>query len=312
MRDSTEELLPSVPFRIEFEIVNFCNRKCDYCFAAPFDGKMLALEDLKYIIDKTERQVQPFDVVFLGGEPFLRRDMIDILLYARSIFTSYVSVSTNGTLFKKMSKGDLKILRDLSQPDYFMQVSIDSTRDPQLSKSIESFEGIKILQEHEIPFTAGIVLTRKNIGSFPDTLDDLLKLSFLRAVNLQPLQVTNSTYFELNKLTQEEITTVRQVTKKLTDSRLRTDVQFVGITVDQKDLDDYVRTGEELRNRQITEAGVYVDGGVSIDGTMGRHERFGNIFRQDWKEIWATAREVYKRKELETQAHLKSKLKVLA
>lgn len=307
-----EELLPDTPFRIEFEILNFCNRKCEYCFASPFDGKMLTLEDLKYIIDKTERQVQPFDVVFLGGEPFLRRDMTEILLYARSVFTSYVSVSTNGTLFKKMSKKNLRILRDLSQPDYFMQVSIDSTRDPRLSKSIESYEGIKILEEHEVPFTAGIVLTRKNIDSFSDTLDDLLKLSYLRAVNLQPLQFTNSSYFELNKLTQEEIDTVRHVTKKLTDSRLRTDVQFVGITVDQKDLDDYVRTGEELRNRQITEAGVYVDGGVSIDGTMGRHERFGNIFRQDWKDIWITAKEVYKSKMRETESHLKSRMNVLA
>ena len=33
------ELLPDAPFRIELEVINVCNKRCDYCYAdTPFNG----------------------------------------------------------------------------------------------------------------------------------------------------------------------------------------------------------------------------------------------------------------------------------
>lgn len=100
-----EEYIPSKPFRIEHEVINACNKDCGFCYSAPqFDGVLTSFKDLQYIFRKTQEQVQPFDVIFLGGEPFLRKDMIDIMQDAKSVFKGFVSVSTNGTQFYKMKK----------------------------------------------------------------------------------------------------------------------------------------------------------------------------------------------------------------
>lgn len=312
MDDSVAEILPDVPFRVEIEVINKCNRACDYCYAAPFNSYVPPISLIKYYINKTQLEVRPFDVIFLGGEPFLRKDMIDILEFAHATFTTkQISVSTNGTVFKSMDGEKLGRLKKLSAHSAIIQVSIDSAINPALQKSVDSFNGARILQTNGIPFRVGIVLTQKNYGDYLQTIGLLLDFPLLKSLNLEPLQKISEGHFNENGLDSDQLRTVRESVETLVENKRRKDVYVVGITdTVTPDIKDFLRnrkdTGIEARNRKILMAGVYADGDVSMDGALGRHQVIGNILRQDWKSIWETAKKTYKREQTQTTTVTKS------
>lgn len=313
MDDGVAEILPDVPFRVEIEVINKCNRACDYCYAAPFNGYIPPISQIKYYINKTELEVKPFDVIFLGGEPFLRKDMLDILEFAHATFTTkQVSVSTNGTVFKSMDGEKFDRLKNLSAGSAIIQVSIDSATNTALQKSVDSFNGARILQANGIPFRAGIVLTQKNYGDYLQTISMLLELPLLKSLNLEPLQKISDGHFNENGLDSDQLRTVRESVEMLVEDKKRQDVYVVGITdTVTPGIKDFLRnrkdTGIEARNRKILMAGVYANGDVSMDGALGRHQIIGNILRQDWKSVWETAKKTYRREQTEAAMMVKSK-----
>ena len=83
------------PDRVSLNVTLRCNLTCTMCTTC-YDAPELSLEEIKGIIDQTaDWGVEIFNP--LGGEPFMRADIEEILAYAvdRGF---YVTVTTNGTL----------------------------------------------------------------------------------------------------------------------------------------------------------------------------------------------------------------------
>lgn len=83
------------PDRVSVNVTLRCNLTCAMCTTC-YDSPELSLEEIKGIIDQTAAWgVEVFNP--LGGEPFMRADIEEILAYAvqRGF---YVTVTTNGTL----------------------------------------------------------------------------------------------------------------------------------------------------------------------------------------------------------------------
>lgn len=104
-----------------------CNLACDFCLegSSPSDKRLLTpkLEEVKpYIDEALGMGVEQFS--FTGGEPFLAKDMVNMLDYA-SRFKPCL-VLTNGTepLIKRMDA--LKVLQAKNQHPLSFRVSIDS------------------------------------------------------------------------------------------------------------------------------------------------------------------------------------------
>lgn len=83
------------PDRVSLNLTLRCNLSCTMCTTC-YDSPELSTEEVKGIIDQTSAWgVKVFNP--LGGEPFMRADIEELLAYAvRRGF--YVSVTTNGTL----------------------------------------------------------------------------------------------------------------------------------------------------------------------------------------------------------------------
>jgi MoaA/NifB/PqqE/SkfB family radical SAM enzyme len=86
------------PDRVSLNVTLRCNLTCSMCTTC-YDSPELSLDEIKGIIDQTaDWGVEVFNP--LGGEPFMRGDIEEILAYAvRRGF--YVTVTTNGTLITK-------------------------------------------------------------------------------------------------------------------------------------------------------------------------------------------------------------------
>jgi len=85
-----------------FHITQHCNLNCSTCFTfSPKRNKLneITTEMAKEILH-TLKEFGIQEVVFSGGEPFLRRDLIEILVEAKNLSLNVI-VLTNGTLINK-------------------------------------------------------------------------------------------------------------------------------------------------------------------------------------------------------------------
>lgn len=89
-------------------VTNACNLRCGYCyfyfepyFSRPVHntGRDPSLPQLSALADRLSGKT--FCIVLLGGEPFARRDLGDLLAYIRSKDIFSIRVSTNGLLLPR-------------------------------------------------------------------------------------------------------------------------------------------------------------------------------------------------------------------
>ncbi|OQX85258.1 MAG: hypothetical protein B6D55_07665 [Candidatus Omnitrophica bacterium 4484_70.2] len=110
----------SAPLTINFLITHRCNLRCKMC--SFFGGKIYESEeedvefgDVKKVLISS-KEIKPI-ISFGGGEPFLRKDFIDILKFAKHECNLKVVVITNGTL---LTDKIIKTIDKFNLIDYFI------------------------------------------------------------------------------------------------------------------------------------------------------------------------------------------------
>jgi uncharacterized protein len=111
-----------------------CNLNCRYCYAVPHEGNDMSIETAKAAIDLSasgnlkKQQDDSLGIIFFGGEPLLRRDLIiEIIRYCRTVESAtgqkfYFKVTTNGLLL------DEEFLTGDDTSDIFVAISHDGVK----------------------------------------------------------------------------------------------------------------------------------------------------------------------------------------
>ncbi|MFA7088385.1 MAG: radical SAM protein, partial [Patescibacteria group bacterium] len=81
-----------------FFVTSRCNSRCRHCFNWRNIGKVVDLDLIE--IEKRAKRLPHFDNLLLsGGEPFLRKDLADLInIFVRNNKIKTVSIPTNGLL----------------------------------------------------------------------------------------------------------------------------------------------------------------------------------------------------------------------
>ncbi|WP_054785420.1 radical SAM protein [Pseudovibrio denitrificans] len=162
---------PSYPLHVVFILSNHCNLSCIHCSSnADKEGdKGYTTNRVKEILQQMN-SVGVVDVAFSGGEPLLRRDLPELIAYARSLNMT-VGTSTNGYPLTKKTAWKLKEAR-LSR----LQISIDGTREAHDAiRGSGSFD--KALEAVELALEAGLkthicfTAMRRNAHLLPEMLE---------------------------------------------------------------------------------------------------------------------------------------------
>lgn len=113
------------PVHVDFNLTNGCNLSCSHCHSSSGTKlkKELSLKKILMIIDELH-SLGVLSIAFAGGEPFIRRDIIDILSYACSLSGWSVSVITNGLFFDYSNM--LEKLVSFA-PDIKINISLDGS-----------------------------------------------------------------------------------------------------------------------------------------------------------------------------------------
>lgn len=165
--------------RVIWEVTKYCNYKCKHCCASAdlIDTKdELTTTQSKNIL----KQLKDFgveEIYFSGGEPFSRKDILDILRTARQ-YDITCNISTNGSFLTDEMASELSKLKINK-----VHISLDSN----VEKDFNEFRGgnyfeptinaIKLLKKHNIYVRVGTVIWKKNYESLEDMIKYLCDLN---------------------------------------------------------------------------------------------------------------------------------------
>ncbi len=305
-------VLPQFPFRVEVEVLNACNLDCLVCYAKPFNNLIPAFESIEFLIKKTKNEVKPFELILLGGEPFIRKDIVKILELCKEGFAGSLGISTNGTLLERLSPADVSTLKNISDTP-IIQVSIDSVdyhiNDLLRGKTEKTLKGIGFLDANAIPFNIGIVMSKANLSSFEQTVGHLSKLKHLNILNLEELQparcMPEQTYNTLH-LSPKEMINATEKASDILKSLGRKDIVVHGFSDNKSGhLPTFYENEFTEKDNiiQVLRAGVFVNGDVT-PGAIARNVIIGNLYREDWKDIWKRGIDIYKTAKKDNKPHL--------
>ncbi|MEC7983595.1 MAG: radical SAM protein, partial [Myxococcota bacterium] len=161
-----------------------CNLSCSMCTTC-YSSPELSLEEIRSILDQASIWgIEVFNP--LGGEPFMRNDIEDILSYAvqRGF---YVSITTNGTL---ISKRRAQRIAQIPSDRLHFNISLDGDRESNdlirgegmWERAIEGYRRIREADEaagntHR-KILANTILHAKNLHNFEEILDEQAHLGF--------------------------------------------------------------------------------------------------------------------------------------
>jgi len=105
------------PFYGSADIINVCNLHCKHCYwwLNRKEEKDLTLEQWKSIIDEKFKKNHVFMVTLVGGEPLMRKDVVELFVKE---FPKRTCVVTNGTF-------PIPYIKDI----YFYWISIDGDKE---------------------------------------------------------------------------------------------------------------------------------------------------------------------------------------
>lgn len=184
----------SAPISIWWDVTNRCNLSCLHCYSDSFHGKHnedeLTLTQAKRLISELA-QIGVFYIYFLGGEPFIRSDFLDIVAFGKQKEMG-MTISTNGWFITKKIAAEICKL-GINQIRISLDGASPETHDEFRGKKgsfIRAIKAIKYLGDCNA-CKLGIVstITRHNL----DEVEDLCALAAgLGAQNMQFLLLSPS------------------------------------------------------------------------------------------------------------------------
>ncbi|MGZ7442778.1 radical SAM protein [Paenibacillus sp. TH7-28] len=128
---------------VYYSVTGKCNLNCDFCSmnsgTQVSTKEDLSLEEIKHTLIPKIRAVNPKVIIITGGEPFVRKDIIEILkAFSDTFGKERILLQTNGLLLSK------KLIDNFAQYVGAVEISIENIfeHDKLLSKMITSFNQI--------------------------------------------------------------------------------------------------------------------------------------------------------------------------
>lgn len=264
-----------------------CNQKCVHCYAAGqnyAEQKELSTDEWKKVIDKCKKAYIP-QLTFTGGEPTIRKDLVELIDYSRWFVTR---LNTNGVL---LTKELCEKLYNASLDS--VQITFYSCNEEEHNKLVgadnykKTVQGIKNAINAGLPVSINTPLCTIN-KNYIETLKYLKELG-IKYVTCSGLIMTGNAKTEESKSTQlskEELYKILKDAKEYTDENLmelsftspgwleEEKIRGLGLNVPS--------CGACLSNMAIAPDGEV----VPCQSWLGKNAGLGNMLTNNWNKIW--------------------------
>ncbi len=290
---------------VVWNITRKCNLRCIHCYSQSdlnTSTKELSTEEGKKLIDDLSSFGCPV-ILFSGGEPLLRPDLIELSAYAVEKGLRAV-ISTNGTLITPKVAKELKSI-GLS----YVGISLDGTeKTNDVFRGVKgafkrALEGLLVCKEEGIKVGLRFTITRKNAKEIPAIFEFIEEYDIPRVCFYHLVYAGRGSSLINEGLSHEETRKVVDLIIDMTADLHKRGHPKEVLTVDNHADGPYlylrmVRENsprasdvlELLRMNEGNNSGKGI-GCVSWDGSVHadqfwRHYSFGNVLERPFSQIW--------------------------
>jgi len=276
----------SAPLRMDMALTFRCQNNCVHCYAGgPHETPELSTEQWKEVINSLH-QIGVFILTFTGGEPTLREDLPELLLYAQNkgMVTGLV---TNGRRLKDKAYAETLEKAGLD----FVQVTLESHK-PRIHDLMtaakgswkETVAGIKNAAQTQIYVTTNTTLSKHNTADFLETIEFLKKLG-IAAFGCNSLIYSG----KANEIGEEfalPLENLNGLLPKIRDKANQLGLKFLWYTPTQYCHLDPVKLGLGIKSCTAAMINMCVGPNGDVYPCQSYFESLGNILKDDWQKIW--------------------------
>lgn len=147
-----------------------CNNACISCAKKSDEKGYLSIDQIIQKIDKIQPSEQDY-IELSGGEPTLRHDLFDICDYIKSTYNTNLIILSNGRKFK-----DLSFAKQTKESGVNRVMTTFYSHDAEIHDFItrkegsfdDSVEGLKNLENIDLPISIKTIVLNKNYRQLPD------------------------------------------------------------------------------------------------------------------------------------------------
>ena len=291
---------------VVWNVTRACNLRCVHCYAradARKADRELSHEEGLHLLDDLAGFNAPV-VLFSGGEPLMRPDLVDLARYAVDKGMRAV-ISTNGTLITRAKARELKSV-GLS----YVGVSLDGMEEVndrfrgKKGAFKDAMAGIRNCQDADLKVGLRFTINRMNAVEIPKIFDLLEAHSIPRVCFYHLVYAGRGSDLVAQDLdhgeTRRAVDMIIDRTRELYDRGMQAEVLTVDNHADGPYLylrmvkEGHPRAAEVLQLLQMNEGNssgrgigcVSWDGAVHAD-QFWRHYSFGNVLERPFSEIWS-------------------------
>ncbi len=276
----------SAPLRMDLALTFKCQNDCVHCYAGgPHETPELTTVQWKSVIDKLS-EIGVFILTFTGGEPTLRDDLPELLLYAQNkgLVTGLIS---NGRRLK-----DKAYVTELEKSGLdFIQVTLES-RKPQVHDLIttmkgswkETVTGIQNAVQSQIYVSTNTTLSKHNSDNFLTTID------YIKGLGVDAFGCNSLIYSGKAPAASEEfalsVDELKRLLPKIRDKAQIIGLKFLWYTPTQYCQFDPVQLGLGVKSCTAAMINACVGPNGDVYPCQSYFESLGNILTDPWDKIW--------------------------
>jgi radical SAM protein with 4Fe4S-binding SPASM domain len=276
----------SAPLRMDLALTFRCQNDCVHCYAGgPHETSELSTEQWKTVIDKLN-EIGVFILTFTGGEPTLRNDLAELLLYAQNkgMVTGLIS---NGRKLKDKVYVDLLEQSGLD----FVQITLES-HTPQIHDRMtndkvswkETIDGIKNAVQSQIYVSTNTTLSKHNSADFLTTID------FIKGLGVDAFGCNSLIYSGKAPNASKEfaLTTddLQIILPQIREKAQMIGLKFLWYTPTQYCEFDPIQLGLGIKSCTAAMINACVGPNGDVYPCQSYFENLGNILTEPWNKIW--------------------------
>lgn len=166
--------LRPLPMNLTFSVSYRCNSTCKTCNVWRKRVQDFSLDEY----ERTFRHLghTPYWLTFSGGEPFLRHDLIDLILAAyRYCRPGIINIPTNGILVERVITGVERLAREAPRAQIVVNLSLDGIGEQHdrirgvpgnYAKLLQSYDGLRGLHAPNLTIGLHTVISQHNVDHF--------------------------------------------------------------------------------------------------------------------------------------------------
>ena len=275
---------PTAPYRMDLALTYQCNNDCPHCYnARPRSYPELSTADWKKIIDRLWDLNIPH-LIFTGGEPTLREDLIELIAYAE-IKGQITGLNTNGRRLSDPAYVEKLVAAGLDH----VQITIES-HDPDIHDEMvnssgawkQTINGVKNALASPLYVMTNTTMLLNNQESLSDTLDFLKDLG-VPTIGLNALIYSGRGKYVGTGLPEDDLTsllTIAQDKTRESGQKLIWYTPTLYCHFNPLELD----LGIKGCTAALYNMCIEPDGGVIP--CQSYYSQLGNILNNSWKSIW--------------------------